>query len=296
MKPALGPVGVWLYGGRPATIAQRRNALTRIDRLGYGSVWYGEGVGGRDAFARAAIQLAATERLVVGTGIANIWSRPAPTMQAGGLALAEAYPGRFVLGIGAGLAAQAERVGEKFEKPLTHMRNYLSEMDSEAALNPPPVPFPRVLAAIGPKMLELSRDAADGAHPFFMPLEHTVQAREILGPGKLLIPHQSVFLEPDPVKARHTARELLGVVLNQGAPAYAKAWRRFGYAEDRETISDRFVDAAIAWGDEEAIAKRVNEQLDAGADHVLVSPVAPDLNAAVDQLERLAPALGLTSN
>lgn len=183
-------------------------------------------------------------------------------------------------------------MGETFDKPLTRMRTYLSAMDEEAGLNPPPVPFPRVLAAIGPKMLELSRDAADGAHPFFMPVEHTASAREILGPGKLLIPHQTVLLESDPGTARERGREILRRVLTQGASAYAKAWRGFGYHEDGATISDRFVDATIAWGDAEAIAKRVREHLDAGADHVLVSPAAPDLPGVVDELERLAPTLG----
>jgi probable F420-dependent oxidoreductase len=282
---------VWLFGGTPTTVAEERVQLGRIDRLGYGSLWYGEGVGNRDAFARSGVHLAATERLAVGTGIANAWSRPAQTAQAAGRTLAEAYPGRFVLGIGIGHPFQAQSVGDDFGKPLQRMRKYLSTMDDEAAANPPAEPFPRVLAAIGPKMLELSRDAADGAHPFFMPVAHTAFAREILGPGKLLIPHQSVLLEPDPERARAAARPLVTMALTQGAAAYPKAWRDFGYGDDLADFTDRIIDAAVAWGDEEAIAKRIREQLDAGADHVLVSPVAADLRGTVDQLERLAPAL-----
>jgi probable F420-dependent oxidoreductase len=283
-----GTVGVWLFGGRPKSggIEEEREQLRRIDRLGYGSVWMGETVGGRDAFAHSGVALAATERLTVGTGIANLWSRPAPTMQAGGRTLAEAYPDRFVLGVGVGHPFQAESVGADYRKPLTRMRNYLSQMDEEAGVNPPAVPFSRVLAAIGPKMLELSRDAADGAHPFFMPLEHTAFAREILGPGKLLVPHQTVLLEPDPERARAIARDLVRLVLTEGASSYPQAWRDFGY--DLDGTPDRLIDAAVAWGDEEAIAKRVREQLDAGADQVLVSPIAPDLPGTVDQLERLA--------
>jgi probable F420-dependent oxidoreductase len=286
---------VWLFGGAPATVSAERAELGRLDRLGYGSVWAGESVGNRDALVRSGVYLAATERLAVGTGIANAWARPAQTMQAAGRVLAEAYPGRFVLGVGIGQPFQAESVGNDFRKPLQRMRKYLSTMDEEAAASPPAEPFPRVLAAIGPRMLELSRDAADGAHPFFMPVAHTAFAREILGPGKLLIPHQSVLVEPDPERARAAARPLVTMALTQGAAAYPKAWRDFGYADDLADFTDRIIDAAVAWGDEETIAKRIREQLDAGADHVLVSPVAPDLHASVDQLERLAPALsGLT--
>ncbi|KAA9159469.1 TIGR03620 family F420-dependent LLM class oxidoreductase [Amycolatopsis acidicola] len=284
-----GKVGVWLYGARLTDAGEEREQLRRIDRLGYESAWIGEQVGGKDAMARSAIALAATERLTIGTGIANLWARPAPTMQAGGRTLAEAFPGRFVLGIGIGHPFQAESLGEQYRKPLTLMKNYLSRMDEEAALNPPARPFRRVLGAIGPKMLALSRDAADGAHPFFMPLAHTVSAREILGPDKLLVPHQTVLLEPDPRRAREIARPFVRFVLTEGASAYPKAWRDFGY--DLDGTSDRLVDAAVAWGDEEAIAKRVREQLDAGADQVLITPLADTLTGTADQLERLAPAL-----
>jgi probable F420-dependent oxidoreductase len=284
-------VGIWLYGGSTTPIAVLREQLARIDRIGYRSVWFGETVGMRDVFARSGVFLAATEKLTIGTGIANVWARHPATMQAGGRTLAEAYPGRFTLGIGIGHAFQAERVGESFAKPLTHLRNYLSEMDAEASANPPDQPFPRVLAAIGPKMLELSRDRADGAHPFFAPLEHTAFAREILGRDKLLIPHQGVLLESDPERARAISRESVRMILTQGAPAYRAAWERFGYGGDMADITDRIVDAAIAWGDEEAVFKRVRAQFDAGADQVLVSPTGPDLPSVVDQLERLAPAL-----
>lgn len=282
-------VGVWLFTGMPTTVAEEREQFARIERLGYASVWYGESIGGRDVFARAAIHLAATQRLAIGTGIANVWARQPPTMQAGGRAVAAAFPGRFTLGIGIGHPYQAASIGADFTKPLSHMRDYLSRMDEEAAANPPAEPFPRVLAAIGPKMLELARDAADGAHPFFMPVRHTAFAREVLGTGKLLIPHQAVLAEPDPVRAREIARPLVEMVLTRGASSYPKAWRDFGY--DLSETSDHLVDSAVAWGDEQTIAKRVGEQFDAGADQVLVSPVADTLPEIVDQLERLAPAL-----
>ncbi|MCP2165348.1 TIGR03620 family F420-dependent LLM class oxidoreductase [Goodfellowiella coeruleoviolacea] len=290
-RQRLGPVGVWLFGGDPTPVREEREALGRLERLGYGSAWMGESLGGRDAFARSGVFLAATERLAVGTGIANVWARHPVTAQAAGRTLAEAHPGRFVLGLGVGHAFQAQQVGESFQRPLSRLRDYLSTMDEEAAANPPAEPFARVLAAIGPKMLELSRTHADGAHPFFAPLEHTAFARQILGPDRLLIPHQAVLLESDPVRARAIARESVRLAITRGAPAYARAWQRFGYADDIADTTDRLVDAAVAWGDEEAIARRVRAQLDAGADHVLVSPTGTDLSGVVDQLTRLAPAL-----
>jgi probable F420-dependent oxidoreductase len=281
----LGTVGIWLFGGRPVPAHVERTVVARLDDLGYGSAWVGEGVGGRDAFARSAVWLGATRRMAVGTGIANLWARQPETMQAGARTLAEAFDGRFLLGVGVGHAFQASSVGADFSRPLAHMRDYLSRMDAEAAANPPAAPVSRVLGAIGPKMLELARDSADGAHPFFTPVAHTAFAREILGPGKLLVPHQAVLLESDPARARAIAHEWVAQAL--AVPAYAEGWRRFGHTE----LNDELVDAAVAWGDESAIARRVREQLDAGADHVLVSPLGTDLPGIVEQLERLASAL-----
>jgi probable F420-dependent oxidoreductase len=290
-RERLGAVGVWLAAApMNPPFADELKAIQRLDELGYRSVWSGEGIAAREAFAHNGILLSSTRQIVLGTGIANVWTRPGRTMQRGGSSLAAAFPGRFVLGVGIGQAFQAAKAGAEF-RPLRQMRDYLSRMDEQAAEFPPAEPFPRVLAAIGPKMLELSRDHTDGAHPFFTPLEHTAFAREILGPDKLLIPHQTVLLEPDPVKARAIARDSVRMVLTRGAPAYADAWRRFGYGDDIGSVTDRIVDAAVAWGDEEAIVRRVREHLDAGADHVLVSPIAPDITSAADRLEKLAPAL-----
>jgi probable F420-dependent oxidoreductase len=164
-------------------------------------------------------------------------------------------------------------------------------MDEAAAEHPPRVPFPRVLAAVGPRMLELSRDLADGAHPFAQPFEHTPYAREILGPDKLLIPTQSVLLG-DREQARSNHRRTIDMMRQMGIPHYLAGWKRLGYSEsDVDDVSDRLVDGLTAWGDEEAVVKRVRDLLDAGADHVLVSPMGNDLESIVEQLERLAPAL-----
>lgn len=289
-RERLGKVGVWLYAlDTPLDVL--REQVARIDRLGYGSVWIGEGVGGKEAFAKSAVLLAETQRIVVATGIANVHARHGATMQAGGATLAEAYPGRFVLGIGIGHAFQAEQVGSRW-RPLVQLREYLGELDAEQATNPPPVAFPRVVAALGPKMLELTRDLADGTHPFLSPVAHTAFAREALGPDKLVIPHQSVLLETDPVRARAIVRDGIGLAITMPQSPYYKNMRRFGYEpEELIQLADRVVDALVGWGEEAAVARRVNEQLDAGADHVLVSPTGLDIPAAVDQLERLAPAL-----
>jgi probable F420-dependent oxidoreductase len=292
MRQRLGPVGVWAgtMAGAPPNPAVERAELARIEALGYTSAWNGETIGGREVFARHGLYLAATENLVVGSGIATVWARHPATMQGGGALLAEAYPGRFVLGIGIGHPVQAERTGGDYRQPLRIMREYLDEMDSAAKEFPPAEPFPRILAALGPKMLELSRERADGAHPFFTPVSHTAFAREILGPDKLLIPQLTVLLERDPVHARGTARELMR--RGSGISPYVANFRRFGYTDsDIADGSDRLVDAVVAWGDEEAVRHRVREHLDAGADHVLVTPIGADLPSMVDQLARLAPAL-----
>lgn len=293
VRRRLGPVGVWIntvgYGVTPADIERRE--LARIERLGYGSAWTGEGIGSKDAFAHHGIYLAATKQSVVGTGVANVWARPPVTMQAAAATLAEAYPGRFLLGIGIGHAYQAESVDDSYSRPLSRMRDYLTAMD-DASDGPlvPNVEFPRVLGAIGPRMLELARDRADGAHPFSTTVEHTALARGVLGPDKLLIPYLPVMVEPDPGRARPAIRERFALATQ--VPAYAASFRRLGYTEaDIAGPSDRLVDDTHAWGDDQAILDRVRAHLRAGADHVLITPAADNLPAAVDQLEHLAPAL-----
>ncbi|MFC4913533.1 TIGR03620 family F420-dependent LLM class oxidoreductase [Actinomadura gamaensis] len=296
----LGRVGVWLnravYGAVPAE-AERRE-LARIEALGYGSVWSGETIGGRDALVQHGLYLAHTERLVAGTGIANVWARHGATAHGGAVALADAYPGRFVLGLGVGHPFQAEAAGAREWRPLEKMRRYLDEIDAGAPFPPgfsrrpvvPDVPYPRVLAALNPRMMELARDRSDGVQPFFVPVAHTAEARRVLGPDKLLIPQLSVLLEPDPDRARATLRA--SAAYGFKVAAYARNLARLGYSADEiETPSDRILDALYGHGDEKAIARRVAEHLDAGADHVLVTPQAGTLTDMVDLLERLAPVL-----
>ncbi|WP_433236962.1 LLM class F420-dependent oxidoreductase [Streptosporangium sp. CA-135522] len=291
----IGRIGVWhpLFGRAPAPAV--RQAATEIEELGYGTLWAGEAPGTREAFTTAGILLAATGRISVGTGIANIWVRDATAMAAGGVALGEAYPGRFALGMGVSHAPLVDSRGHDYARPLAAMSAYLDAMDKAArelpfADNPP---MPRLLAALRPRMLELARDKADGAHSYFVPPEHTVLAREILGPAPILAPEQAVVVESDPARAREIARGHMALYLT--LPNYVNNLRHLGYVEEDFAGggSDRLVDAIVAWGDAETVARRIDAHLDAGADHVAIQPLPADLSAGVAQLAELAPALGV---
>jgi probable F420-dependent oxidoreductase len=290
-RERLGPVGVWLGALGQAPIDEERRAARRIEELGYGSIWTPEGIGGTEAFAHQSVLLAATQRVVTGTGIANVWARHPATMQGGAATLGAAYPGRFVLGVGISHAPAVERSGQTYERPLQHMARYLDAMDVAAESGPATeVPVPRILAALRPNMLALARDRADGAHPYFVPVSHTRIAREALGPDKLLIPEQAVVVNTDPDEARRIARDHMRGYLQ--LPNYVNNLKYLGYTDEDFSGggSDRLVDAIVAWGDAAAVARRVREHLDGGADHVLLQPLG-DLNAALRQLESLAPAV-----
>jgi probable F420-dependent oxidoreductase len=291
-RARLGRVGVWSRELRAAAVADEPAAIRRIEELGYGSVWTGEGIGGKEAFAHAAMALASSSRIVVGTGIANVWARHPATMQGGAATLAAAWPGRFVLGVGASHAPMVERSGQVYASPVAHMTTYIAAMDAATDEAPDtPVAFARVLAALRPRMLELARDHADGAHPYFVPPSHTPMARDILGPDRLLIPEQAIVLSSDPSDARRIARQHMTLYLT--LPNYCNSLRHLGF-DDEDLAgggSDRLVDAIVAWGDEQAICDRVDELLAGGADHVVLQPLAEDLAGAIAQLERLAPAV-----
>lgn len=266
----LGRVGIWHFLDLfPAAAAQA--AAREVERLGFRTLWIPEALG-REAFAHAGLLLAATERLVVATGIANVWARDAMAMAAAQKTLAEAYPGRFLLGIGVSHAPLvASMRGHDYRKPLSFLRGYLDAMDAAPYMAAQPAePPPRVLAALHPKSLELARERAWGSHPYFVPPEHTVRARRILGPGKLLAPEQMVCLESDPSTARAIARQAMQTYL--GLPNYVRNLLSLGFGADdvEHGGSDRLVDAIVAWGGVDAIAARVKAHHDAGADHVCV--------------------------
>ncbi|MEU4247372.1 TIGR03620 family F420-dependent LLM class oxidoreductase [Amycolatopsis sp. NPDC026612] len=288
-RARLGAIGAWLPSAPMAPPPDVERAATRrLADVGYRSVWSGEGPGSREVFAHFGDLLASVPDVVLGTGIANAWLRRGATTEKGGATLAQAHPGRFVLGVGIGHAFQATKLGEEY-RPIDRMRAYLADMDAAAAENPAPVAFPRVLAAVGPKMLELAREGADGAHPFAQPVSHTPYAREILGPDKLLIPHQTVLLGSRE-DARASVRRSVAMSREHHVKAYLAGWKRLGYTDaDIDGPSDRFVDDLVLWGDAGTIAKRLDELLDAGADHVLLTPSAPDFGSVVDILVELAP-------
>ena len=219
--------------------------------------------------------LAGTERIVVATGIASIWARDATAMSAAGRTIGEAFPGRFVLGVGVSHPPAVAMRGSTYRQPLTFMRSYLEQMGSLDEPSPAPAQrVPTVLAALRPKMLELAARSADGAHPYFVPVEHTARARRILGPARLLAPELAVVLERDPVEARRLAR-IHTSSFYLGAPNYVENLRWLGFSDDDmvDGGSDALVDAIVAWGDDAAIRRRVREHLDAGADHVCIQPV-----------------------
>jgi probable F420-dependent oxidoreductase len=287
-----GPVGVCLpasFTSAIDTVAQIE-AVGRLEGAGYRAVWTNEVIG-KDALVQLAMLLAASERMAFGTCVANIWARPAQTMHAAAAQLAQAYPGRLVLGLGVGYPEQAASTGHQFGSPLATMRDYLDQMDGPTWPPAPDAAYPRIVAANGPKMLALAAEKADGAMPAGMPAEFTAQARQALGPDKLLVVGMSVIADADTDRAKATARE--DVSNRLGAPSFAARMTQLGYsAGDISDVSDRLVSALVAHGDPAAIAAGVREHLAAGADHVvLLLPMGSDFAAGVQQFERLAPAL-----
>jgi probable F420-dependent oxidoreductase len=253
-----------------------------LEEMGYGTLWIPGGVGG-DVLDRCGTALGATSSLKVATAILNIW-RHDPTEVAVATAGLQEHGGRFVLGLG---VSHQPLIGDTYAAPLKKMNDFLDQLD--AAGQPA---SDRVVAALRQRMLELSRDRADGSHPYFVPPEHSAAARAILGPGPVLAPEQTVVLQTDPSTARQVARGFCEGYLK--LPNYTNNLRGLGYTEDdlRPPGSDRLVDAIVAWGDEAAIATRVRAHLDAGADHVCIQVLAGDYaTVPMEAWRTLAPAL-----
>ena len=285
----LGRLGVWSFQLDRANARDAGDFARAIEGLGYRALWIPESAVSKEIFAHSALLLAATRRLIVATGIANIWARDPVAMRNGERALADGYPGRFVLGLGVSHEPAVRRRGGTYEKPLAYMRAYLDAMDAARYAGPEPTePAPRVLAALGPKMLELAGSRTAGAHPYFVPVEHTPFARKVLGPGPLLAVEQAVVLEPDPARAREVARAHMGGYLR--LENYANSLRRMGWSdEDIAGPSDALVDAVVAHGDGGALAERVRAHLDGGADHVCVQVLNADPLPALRELAHAIP-------
>ncbi len=279
LRERLGRVGVWSFALQGHSAATERAAIAAYEELGYGSAWFPESIASKEAFAHAAILLGASSRIVVATGIANIYARDPMAMINGARTLAEAYPGRFILGIGVSHAPSVATRGSVYGKPIERMTAYLDAMDAAAYASPAPAePVPVVLAALGPRMLELAAARTDGAHPYFVPVEHTAMARARLGQGPLLAVEQAAVLDTDAARARETARAFAARYL--ATENYANNLRRLGWADAEITGggSDRLIDAIVVQGDAGSIVARVCSHLAAGADHVAVQLRASDPN------------------
>ena len=280
----LNHLGVFLFLDR-YTSSEAAALAQNIEGWGYSALWYPE-VFGRNSMVQAASLLSQTEKLVVASGIANIYARDAQATVAGRKALDELSGGRFLLGLGVSHAPIVEGLrGQNYGKPLARMSEYLAAMQKATYQSPTAAQEGEmVLAALGPKMLELAREQADGAHPYNVTPEHTRQARQILGSGKKLYVEQKVALGTDPEQARALGREICAFY--KDLPNYRNNWFRLGFTQEEvDGLADRFVDAMVAWGSVEQIRQRIDEHLQAGADHVCIQP----LGDVHETLKALAP-------
>lgn len=282
----LGRFGVWTFDFEYQPAAQMCESVQELEELGWQAFWIPE-LFGREAMTHAGFLLSCTERISVINGIAEIWPREPRWTYGASLLLADAYPNRHVLGLGFG----GERPGTK---PLQAMRGYLDDMDATTSANPMPrAPMRRLLAAYGPKMLEMARDRSEGAHTYKVPVRHTAQAREVLGESPFLCVEHAVLFERDPDKAREIAREHLHPYLTQ---KYNMAkFLRLGYTEadiDGGCGSDRLVDDLVFWGDLDTIVRKLHDHLDAGADHVGIQVIGIEPGqSAMPRWRQLAEAL-----
>jgi probable F420-dependent oxidoreductase len=287
-----GRVGIWtgFLDQLPSSLAQEHAA--ELDERGWGALWVPEAFG-RDPFVNATLLLTASKRMVVATGVATIYSRDAMTMAATHRTLTEAFPGRFLLGLGVSHEVMVAGVRHHdYSRPYSAMQEYLDAMDAATFMAAAPPHEPRrVLAALGPKMTRLAAERASGALPYFVPVEHTATARADLGPDALLCVEQAVVLETDPQRAREIARGHTALYCT--LPNYTNNLKRFGFddADFEDGGSDRLVDAIVAWGDLDTIAARVAAHHDAGADHVCIQVVTPDYSPGAEQWRQLADAL-----
>lgn len=244
----LDRIGVWTAALGLMPAAHARGAVEQIEQLGFGAIWYPEPVEGKEALSHGALLLGWSERIVVAAGNASIWARDAIAMANAARALTDAFPGRFLLGVGASNEISVTARGHEYSRPFSRMRAYLDAMDEAPYLAPEPEqPVCRILAALGPRMLGLGAERSIGAHPNFVPVEHTAFAREILGSGPLLAVEQAVALTQDRANVRRVATEHMRFYLAR--THYRDNLKRFGWSDaDVEGIgSDALIDA-IAWG------------------------------------------------
>jgi probable F420-dependent oxidoreductase len=283
----LSGTGVWAWQLRMGDAGEIADAAAELEELGYTALWVPDVSG--DVLSAVEALLRATRETVVATGILNVWLNDADDVAARRAAWSGEWQSRVLLGLGVSHASFIDRLDlGRWDRPLSRVRDYLDRLDA----SPTPVPRDaRVLAALGPRMLELARNASAGAHPYFVTPEHTATARSILGVGPLLAPEQAVVLDSDVSAARAVARAHVAGYLN--LPNYVNNLRRLGWGDDdvRDGGSDRLVDAVVAHGDVDAVAARIRAHRDAGADHVCIQVLNADNSMARREWRELAPAL-----
>jgi probable F420-dependent oxidoreductase len=287
-----GRVGIWTREIDRLPMAEAQAAARELEALGYGTLWLPDVVG-RDPLAHAGLLLSATERLIIGTGVCNIYARSATAMQSGWKMLTEAFPDRFVLGLGVSVPPFVEGVhGRSWRPPHQAMLEYLDAMDNGVFVAAKPKTEARlVLAAHRPKLLALATERSLGSFGYFVPVAHAEWVRGQVGADTKVLIEQAVVVETDPTVAREVARRYLATYL--GLPTYADLLRQYGWdADDIASPPDARVDELVAWGTPDDIASRVRAHLDAGADHVCLQVVAADPREVPQQAWRdLAPAV-----
>jgi probable F420-dependent oxidoreductase len=286
-----GKLGVWAFIDNMSA-ADCVKFARQLEHWGYGALWIPEAVG-RDPFSIISYMAAHTETLVFASGIANIYARDPMAMNAIHKTVSELAPGRFMMGLGVSHAPLVADIrGHQYRKPVSTMRDYLAAMGKALYLGSPPAEeAPILLGALRENMLKLSAGQVSGAHPYFVPPEHTAWARGILGPDALLCPEQMLLLETDAERARAIARKHMDTYV--GLENYRNNLRQFGFgdADFEQGGSDRLVDAIVGWGDERALRDRIQAHWDAGADHVCIQAIsdAEDRGPSLALLEMLAP-------
>lgn len=283
----LGDFGIWWSGWQEGDPIE--DFAGELEELGYGAIWLSGGFkpGLSSRFERL---LAGTAHTTVASGIINTWFTPAAELAEAVRGLDERFPGRFLLGLGVSHAPLIEGSGQSYERPFSQMVGFLDELDAAS----PTVPKERrILAALGRKMLAVAGSRSLGAHPYFVTVEHTIFARGVLGTGPLLAPEVAVVLSAEPSAARELARGYMAGYLN--LPNYVNNLRTTGWSEEDVSGggSDRLVDALIPWGSTDAVAGKLRQHRDAGADHVCVQVISGDRTFPLAGYRELAEALDL---
>lgn len=299
VRGQIGTWGAWIGGLTAVPASMGRPAAQAAERLGFPCLWYPEGMGVRESFSNAAVLLGATEQITVASGIANVWARDAIAAASASRTLNDSFDGRFLLGLGVSHPPQVDPRGvTTYLKPVAKMREYLEQIQQGAFESPDgeaddsPEPVHTVIAALRRPMLEVARDYSLGAHPYLVPVEHTVRAREILGAEPILAVEHKAIISTDPDEARNRARAAIGWYL--GIENYQRnlLWLGFEESDFAGGGSDRLIDALVAHGDAETVVAKLRVHLEAGADHVAIQPLGPeDDPLGLRILEELQPLL-----